>query len=249
MRIRFGKSNYKRLENELKTAQRLNNLRLYKITKALLMIADEYRISTIAEILNVSTRTIFHWLSKFLAERFSWLLGYHYHGRGRKSNLTQNQKQKLYQIVEKGPEKYGFDCGIWTSAMIAEVILREFNVTYNPRYLCSLLKKIGLSYQKAAFVSDHLDEEKRKYWVEVTWPAILKQAQEKNAVILFGDEVSFAQWGSLSRTWAPKGKQPKIKTTGIRKGLKMFGAIEFFDGDFHFMETAGRFNGQSYSQF
>jgi transposase len=249
MRVRFGKSNYKRLESELKTAQRLNNLRLYKISKAMLMIADEYRISTIAEILNVSTRTIFYWLSKFLAERFSWLLGYHYRGRGRHSKLTRNQKQKLYQIVDQGPEKYGFDCGVWTSAMIAEVILREFNVTYNPRYLCSLLKKIGLSYQKAAFVSDHLDEEKRKHWVEVTWPAILKQAQEKNAVILFCDEVSFAQWGSLSRTWAPKGKQPKIKTTGIRKGLKMFGAIEFFDGDFHFMETAGRFNGQSYSQF
>ena len=124
MRIRFGKSIYKRLESELKTAQRLNNLRLYKITKAMLMIADEYRISTIAEILNVSTRTIFNWLSKFLAERFSWLLGYHYRGRGRNSKLTQNQKQKLYQIVEQGPEKYGFDCGVWTSGMIAEVILR-----------------------------------------------------------------------------------------------------------------------------
>ena len=96
MRIRFDKSNYKRLESGLKTAQRLNNLRLYKISKAMLMIADEYRISTIAEILNVSTRTIFYWLSKFLVERFSWLLGYHYRGRGRKSKLTHNQKQKLY---------------------------------------------------------------------------------------------------------------------------------------------------------
>ena len=211
MRIRFGKSSYKRLESELKTAQRFNNLRFYKITKALLMIADEYRISTIAEILNVSTRTIFYWLSKFLAERFSWLLGYHYRGRGRKSKLTQNQKQKLYQIVEQGPEKYGFDCGIWTSAMIAEVILREFNVTYNPRYLCSLLKKIGLSYQKAAFVSDHLDEDKRKHSVEVTLPAILKQAQETNAAILFCDEVSFAQWGSLSLAFKNMG--PEKQTT------------------------------------
>ena len=60
-----------------------------------------------------------------------------------------------------------------------------------------MLKQIGLSYQKAAFVSDHLDEENRKYWVEVTWPAILKQAQENNAVILFSDEVYFAQWGLL----------------------------------------------------
>lgn len=161
----------------LKQPKWLNNLRFFKITKAMLLIADENRISTIAEILNVSTRTIFYWLSKFLAERFSWLLGYHYHGRGRNSKLTPKQKQKLYQIVDQGPEKYGFDCGVWTSAMITEVILREFKVTYNPRYLCFLLKKIGLSYQKAAFVSDHLDEEKRKHWLEVTWPAIFNCQQ------------------------------------------------------------------------
>ena len=125
MRIRFSRSTQKRLESELKTAQRLNNLRFYKITKAMLMIIDKYPISTIAEILNVSIRTIFHWFSRFLVKRFSWLLGYHYRGRGRKSKLTKNQKQKLYQIVEQGPRKYGFDCGIWTSAMIAEVIFRE----------------------------------------------------------------------------------------------------------------------------
>jgi len=249
MRIRFNKRIIGRLETQLLKAQKLNNLRLYKIVKAMLLIADEHPIGTIAKLLNVSSRTIFNWISRFLIQRFSWLMEYHYHGRGRKSKLNESQKRRLYQIVKEGAEKYGFNCGIWTSAMIAEVIFREFHVTYNPRYLCSLLKQIGLSYQKAAFVSDHLDAEKRKQWVEVTWPSILKEAKNNNAVILFCDEVSFAQWGSLSRTWAPRGKQPKIKTTGIRKGLKMFGAIEFFNGDFHFMETPDKFNGQSYTEF
>ncbi len=54
---------------------------------------------------------------------------------------------------------------------------------------------------------------------------------------LFGDEVSFAMWGSLARTWAPRGKQPVVKTKGCRKGLKMFGAIEFKSGQLHFMES------------
>ena len=44
-------------------------------------------------------------------------------------------------------------------------------------------------------------------------------------------------WGSLGRTWAPIGKQPEVKTTGIRKGLKMFGAIEFHGGGFQYMES------------
>jgi len=32
-------------------------------------------------------------------------------------------------------------------------------------------------------------------------------AHQQDALILFGDEASFGQWGSLSYTWAPKGQQ------------------------------------------
>ncbi len=123
--------------------------------------------------------------------------------------------------------------------MIAELIMLTFGVSYNPRYLTRLLKKLGLTYQKAGFISDHLDEEvyqkTRKEWVEKTWPGILRTAKETNAVIVFGDEVSFRMWGALAHTWGPRGKQPVVKTKGIRKGLKMFGAIEFAGGDFQYL--------------
>jgi transposase len=114
-------------------------------------------------------------------------------------------------------------------------------VRYNPRYLSSLLQKLGLSYQKARFISDRSDEEEyeraRREWVEQTWPRIVAQAKATGAVILFGDEVSFAMWGSLSRTWAPRGQQPLVKTRGLRKGLKMFGAISVVDGAFVYREA------------
>jgi transposase len=73
--------------------------------------------------------------------------------------------------------------------MRVELIGRRFGVCYNPRYLSSLLAKLGLSYQKARFVSDRQDEEgykqARREWVEETWPVILKQAQAGEAVILY----------------------------------------------------------------
>ena len=50
---------------------------------------------------------------------------------------------------------------------------------------------------------------------------------------------SFALWGSLSRTWAPRGQQPVVKTTGRRKGMKLFGAIEFGSGAFYYREAVG----------
>ena len=88
-----------------------------------------------------------------------------------------------------------------------------------------------------------------KLWEDKIWPEILKKAKETNAVILFTDEVSFAQRGSLARTWAPRGKQPVVKTCGKRKGLKMFGTIEFKNGGFQYMECDGKFNGESYIVF
>jgi len=44
-------------------------------------------------------------------------------------------------------------------------------------------------------------------------------------------------WGSLARTWAPIGQQPTVKTTGIRKGLKMFGTIELKSGSFQYLQS------------
>jgi transposase len=100
---------------------------------------------------------------------------------------------------------------------------------------------MGLSYQKARFISDKYDEEEykktREEWEKIRWPKISKEAKKLGTVVLFGDEVSFAMWGSLARTWAPRGKQPVVKTKGIRKGLKMFGAIEFNGGGFQYMES------------
>ena len=253
MKIWFTRRAIKRLNKELVIARKLNNIRLYIIVKALLLIGQQYHLDDVANLLDVNPRTLYNWLLRFSVERFSWLLGYHYRGRGRKPKLSKKQKEKLYEIVEQGPEKYGFDCGVWNSAMILVVIEREFKVMFNPRYVCTLLKSIGITYQKATFISDRLEDEehqkKRREWENETWPEILKRAKELNAVILFGDEVSFAQWGSLARTWAPRGKQPQIKTCGKRKGLKMFGAIEFNDGNFQYMECDGKFNGASYIEF
>jgi len=108
---------------------------------------------------------------------------------------------------------------------------------------------MGISYQKVKFVSDHFDGEKRRIWQDQTWPAILRRAKQLKAVILFGEEASFAQWGSLFYTWAPRGEQPTVKTTGKRKALKVFGAIEFFSGEFIHQEIEDKFNAQSYQQF
>lgn len=239
--LSFSKAIVEELEQELSRAHELNNLRLYKLAQGLLWIHQGKPWKTIAPLLGVSVKTVGNWLNRFLVQGLGWLRGQHYRGRGRQAKLTGEQKQQIRAWVEAGPEAHGFDLGVWNTALVAELIWRRFGVRYNPRYLSSLLEKLGLSYQKACFISDRSDDEAyeqaRRTWVEQTWPQLVEQAKATGAVILFGDEVSFAMWGSLSRTWAPRGQQPQVKTRGQRKGLKMFGAINVFDGAFVYREA------------
>lgn len=53
----------------------------------------------------------------------------------------------------------------------------------------------------------------------------------------------------MSYTWAPVGEQPQVKTTGLRKDYKVFGAIEFFSGKLLYKGIEERFNSDSYPAF
>ena len=98
-------------------------------------------------------------------------------------------------------------------------------------------------------MSDRLDEKKRVEWLERVWPEIVKIAREKDSLVLFGDEASFPQWGSLSHTQAPKGKQPTVKTSGIRKSYKVLGLIDWFPGAFFCKGHDGRLNSETCEGF
>jgi len=143
----------------------------------------------------------------------------------------------------------GYPTGCWTALLIQDLILREFGVLYNRHYVCALLHNLGFSFQKARFVSDHLDEERRQRWMQEEWPKILAEARQRGALLFFGDEASFPQWGSLSYTWALVGHQPVVPTTGRRKAYKVFGVIDFFSGRLFYHGHAGRFTAESYQAF
>ena len=245
--IRFSRPTIKSLTQRLEQAYAAGDLRLVRRISALLGLAKGESVTEVAEMLSVSRQTIHNWLKAFMLNGLDSLV-YHW-SRGRKPRLTKTQKKRLTDLVKAGPQGAGYATGCWTALLIQQLILREFGVLYNRHYVCELLHNLGFSFQKAKFVSDHLDEEARRRWREQVWPEILRLAREKDAMILFQDEAIFAQWGSLGYTWAPVGQQPAIKTTGKRKGYKVLGAIDFFSGRFFYHGLKERFNSERYQDF
>jgi transposase len=224
-------------------------VRLIRRIQALLSFFEGKTVAEIVEVLGVSGQTIYNYLNTFILNRLDSLV--YKRPPGRAPKLSKTQKKVLAKLIDRGPQAAGYDCGCWDTTLIQDLILTRFGREYSVHYVAELLKNMGFSYQKARFVSDHLAEvaPRQKQWMEIIWPYLLRFAEELGAMVLFGDEASFAQWGSLSYTWAPKGQQPEVPTSGKRKGYKIFGLIDYFSGQFFYKSQTGRFNSESYAAF
>jgi transposase len=246
-KVTFSNQTVKRFKGELQKAYARGDLRSVRRLSVLIMIGERQSMETIQASWDVSRSTVHHWLKEFVVAGWKSLV----YGKmpGRPSRLSKTQKRQLSNWIKAGPEACGYPTGCWTSVLIQDLIYQRFHVLYNRFYVCELLHHLGFSHQKARFVSDHLDEEARQRWMKEKWPEILAQARKIGAPIFFGDETSFALWGSLAYTWAPIGQQPQVKTTGLRKGYKVFGVIEFFSGRLIYQGLEDRFNSASYQAF
>jgi len=246
-RITFRPETVKRLKGELEKAYVRGDKQAVRRLSVLLMVGRRMSLASILAVWNVSAQTVYHWLDEFA--RYYWKSLVYRKSPGRPAGLTKTQKRELAAWIEAGPEACGYECGCWSSVLIQDLIDRKFHVFYNRFYVCELLRNLGFSYQKARFVSDHLDADARQRWMESEFPEILCQVKQLGASLFFGDEASFALWGSLSYTWGRRGRQPQVPTTGIRKGYKVFGAIEFFTGRLIYQGTEQRFQSDSYQSF
>lgn len=75
-----------------------------------------------------------------------------------------------------------------------------------------------------------------------------KKAAACRGVVLFEDEASFWLDGTLHRTWARVGRQPRVDTYGMRKTAHLFGAVELHSGSFTYC-FAQVFNGNTFWGF
>jgi transposase len=246
--IQVSSATVQALHNRLQPAYLKDDVRLVRRTTVLIdLLVHLVPVAVLGERWGLSASCLYDWQKAFLLHGLDSLV-YH-HGGGRPEKLTPKQKKRLVALIEAGPLAVGCETACWDAVRSRVLIWRAFGVLSNRHYVCTLLHNLGFSFHKARFVSEHLDAAQRVAWLQEKWPAMLRAAKRCKGLILFEDEASFAQWGSLSSTWARRGQQPEVPTSGTRKGYKVFGAIAYFSGRLFTQGIEGRFHAESYQGF
>jgi transposase len=93
---------------------------------------------------------------------------------GAPPRLSEEQRAEVPKLLERGAQAHGFRGDVWTCERVAEVIRREFAVSYHPAHVSRLLKALRQSLQKPQRRANQRDEEAIENWKQERWPSLKK---------------------------------------------------------------------------
>ena len=188
----------------------------------------------------LGAKTIFKWIKIAKEKGLDALAPKPRPGRGRALSEFEAEEVKRW-ILNGDPRQYGFDFGLWTRQIVADLIQERFGITLSLPAVGDLLHRQGLTPQKPMRRAYERDDEQIKEWKEHVYPEIKKDAKKQGAEIFWLDEASIRSDDPLMRTWGLKGQTPTVKTSGQRQGINAISALSN-TGGFWYQVYTERFN-------
>lgn len=211
------------------------------------MIETGSRPEVVADVFGFGRSSVFRWLHDY---RLSGSDALHTkRTRGPDAKLSDTQLWRLFTLLEgANPRRLGFEFGLWTRAMVCELIRREFGMRLSLVTVGRVLKRIGMSPQKPLYRAYQQDPDRVTEWKQRTYPRIRAEAARLGASVFFADEASVQTDFHTGTTWAPIGRTPVVTATVERKAIKMVSAISP-RGHLRFQITEGKMEAQNFIAF
>jgi transposase len=162
----------------------------------------------IAQALGVSKGTVSRWLSVAGTEGPEALMSHP--SAGCPPKLTADKLGMLPELLWHGAEAYGFRGDVWTCARIAQVIQREFGVSYHKDHVSRLMKELGWTPQIPITRAIQRDEVAIEHWRITVWPELRRKAVLERRTLVFIDESGFYLMPGVVKTYGPRGRTPVI---------------------------------------
>ena len=140
---------------------------------------QEWKQKDIATALGASKGAVSQWLKRARREGTAALR--RHPAPGAQPKLSTEQLGELPSLLDRGAEAFGFRGQVWTAQRVAEVIQRQFGVSYHPGHCSRLLQQLKYSVQKPVQRASQRDETAIGRWKDERWPALKKKPSRSNA--------------------------------------------------------------------
>lgn len=137
------------------------------------VIKQKMTVESVAKKYQVQIRAVYRWLAAYRKGGDRAIAAKPAPGAPRK--LNRNNLKRLEKIILKGAKAAGFANDLWTCARIAEVIKREFGVTYHFNHVGKILAQMGWSPQRPEKRAIERNEKAIRSWVKKEFPEIKKK--------------------------------------------------------------------------
>lgn len=131
-----------------------------------------WKQTQIADALGVSEGAVSQWMKRVKEAGVKGLR--HKPPPGATPRLNEDERARLPELLAQGAQAHGFRGEVWTCERVAQVIRREFGVSYHPAHVSRLLKALRQSLQKPQRLAEQRDEEAIERWKEKKWPSLKK---------------------------------------------------------------------------
>lgn len=163
---------------------------------------------------------------------------------GRPRTLSPAQERQVFRWINgRDPRQYGLDFGLWTRAIVAQLIEKMFAIRLGVTAVGELLAKLGLTPQKPLQRAYQRDPEAIARWQRETYPAIVRQAKAQGAEVFFWDESGFRADTVHGKTWGVRGHTPVVTRPGQRQSISAASAVNT-KGAFWFCIYEGALNAE-----
>ncbi|MCG2704103.1 MAG: winged helix-turn-helix domain-containing protein, partial [Candidatus Omnitrophica bacterium] len=135
---------------------------------AVLLVDEGTEIQTIKTLSQYSRRQIFDLRKNYLSGGIEAIKD---KNKGKpKELLTKKQKQEILEIIKtKTPREYEYDWDWWTTAILSDLIERQYKVKYKSKTSVYIIfRQAKFSYHKPGRVYEKRNEEEVAQWKEST---------------------------------------------------------------------------------
>ena len=215
---------------------------------ALLLLAQGWTGSAVAEALERDPHTIGRWAAAF-GEGGPAALIFEQSG-GFPPALGEAQQGELRAAVQELPAKSGIELANWNWKVVRQFVLEGLGISLSRSSCLNYLHRLGFVLKRPKKRLVKADERKRESFV-AEYAARWDEAHRSGARIFFADEAHFRADAELRGKWVLKGEPALVDSSSPRYGEKAsyYSAVCLETGEVEWMELEGNSNSETSAVF